>query len=182
LKLLYTPSLPKQLSNSRLLLDTTTLINASKSGDLLKLLAEISNSGCMLVTIPSVVYEFTRGVESIEQYNNQMIFIEKLGVTVISRAEEKITPDMRVFMILYNSLVAKRREKGPSYTDSLLCAMAYKYRKSGGLMIITANHKDIPLALFDREEMITVEINNEFRTESIYKLSNEKLDVQIDTL
>lgn len=68
-----------------------------------------------------------------------------------------------------------KKNNGPSYTDALLCTYAYKYRKHG-MLLITANHKDIPSSMFDRIELITIDVKNELRTEAIYRLSNSKLN------
>lgn len=183
MKLLFTSSLPTDLNNKYLLVDTTTLINASRSEDFLELLVNIVEAGCSLVTIPSVVYEFTRGAQTLDQYNNQLEFIKTLGITVLTRTEESLDANTRVFILAYNKLTSKPNQKGASYTDSLLCAMAYKYVSRGtGLLLMTSNHNDIPNALFDREELITFDVNGDLRTEAIYKLSNTKLTRQLALL
>lgn len=125
-----------------------------------------------MVTIPSVVYEFTRNANNIEGYNSRSAFIKGLNVTVFNRAEETLEKE-KVFKIAYAK--AFKNNNGPSYTDALLCTYAYKYR-TNGMLLMTANHKDIPLSMFDRIELITIDVKNELRTEAIYKLSNSKLN------
>jgi hypothetical protein len=66
------------------------LINASKSDEFLALLSEMSSMGCDLVTIPSVVYEFTRNSNTIAGYNERQEFIKALSITVLPRIEEMI--------------------------------------------------------------------------------------------
>lgn len=174
MNLQYTPSLVNDLSGGYLLLDSTALINASKSDEFLELLSGAVRNGCTLTTIPSVVYEFTRGSDSLEKYNQYLSFINGLGIVVFNKIEETINDEMRVFSLAYNKAFAKRAEqKAPSYTDSLLCMTAYKYRTSH-LKIMTANHKDIPLSLFNRTELITIDIRGELRNEAIYEFSDEK--------
>lgn len=172
MKLQHTPTLATDLSSSYILLDSTAVINASQSDDFLSLLTTIVGSGCIFTTIPSVVYEFTRGSVTVEQYKKQLEFIKDLGITVFHRVEETVDSE-QVFMVAYNKSFDNRREKGPSYTDSLLCAVAYKHRNSN-LKIMTANHKDIPPSIFDRTELITIDIGGDIRTEAIYEFSETK--------
>lgn len=182
MKLLYTPTLAADLSSSYLILDTTVLIHASKSDEFLTLLTELVSAGCTLTTLPSVVYEFTRGSRTVEGYDRQAQFIDGLSITTFNRVEETIDPQMRIFLIAYNKVCAQRsKEKTPSYTDSLLCACAYKYR-ANNLLIMTANHKDIPAAIFDRKELITIDMNGELHNEAIYSFSEEKFGRVLERL
>lgn len=179
MKLQHTPTLATDLSNKHLLLDSTVFIDASKSDEFLSLLTNISAKGCDLMTIPSVMYEFTRNSDTINGYNERQEFIKKLGVTVHNKIEEVLEKE-QVFKIAYAKAFSKN-DKGPSYTDALLCAVAYKYRKNN-LLLMTANHKDIPSSMFDRIELITVDIGGNLRNEAIYKLSANKLNKLLESL
>lgn len=179
MKLQHTPTLVADLSGKYLLLDSTVLINASKSDNFLDLISAISEK-CSLITIPSVVYEFTRNSNSIEGYNERQDFIKGLGIDVYSRVEEVLEKE-QVFKIAYAKAFAVRKEKGPSYTDALLCTLAYKFRNNG-MLLMTANHRDIPQNMFDRTELITIDIGGDLRTEAIYQLSPDKLNQIITTI
>lgn len=182
MKLQYTPSLADDLNGGYLLLDSTAFINASKSDEFLELLSKLVQRGCMLTAIPSVIYEFTRGSRSLDEFNKYLEFIDALGVTVFHRVEETISDEMRVFLLAYNRAFSNRNsQKAPSYTDSLLCATAYKFRTSK-LKIMTANHKDIPESLFDRTELITIDIQGELRTEALYEFSESKFSRMLSAL
>lgn len=180
MKLQHTSTLVADLNGKHLLLDTTVLINASKSDEFLALISDLSIAGCGLITIPSVVYEFTRNANSIAGYNERQEFIKGLNVTVLNRVEEIIEKD-QVFRIAYAKAFSTKHDKGPSYTDALLCSVAYKYRGNDVLMM-TANHKDIPASMFDRIELITIDVNGELRTEAIYRLSPTKLNKMLAKL
>lgn len=182
MKLLHSEHLADDLSSKYLILDSTSLINASQSDDFLTLLVEIKKAGCSFMTIPSVVHEFTRGAKTIEQLNKQLGMIEELKVAVMPRLEESIKGAERIFLQAYNiEASGGRTEKGPSYTDSLLCLLAYKYR-TNSVLLMSANHKDIPASIFDRENFITLEASGTFRTEGIYKLSDSKFGKVLDRL
>jgi predicted nucleic acid-binding protein len=180
LKLQHTSTLAADLSGKHILLDTTVLINASKSDEFLALLSELSSAGCGLVTIAPVVYEFTRNANSITGYNERQEFIKTLNIAVLPRVEEMVEKEP-VFRIAYAAAFSAKGDRGPSYTDALLCSVAYKYR-ANGMLIMTANHKDIPLSMFDRTELISIDISGDLRTEAIYRLSATKLNKIIEKL
>jgi hypothetical protein len=171
LKLQHTPTLPEDLCESSIFIDSTSLIHASKSDEFLTLLSSIAAGGCSFYTIPSVVYEYTRTSNSLEGFKERLEFIKELGIIVFNRVEELIEPH-RIFLVAYNREF-QGNSRGPSYTDSLLCAMAYKHRGSSPY-IMTANHKDMPGSIYDRTELITIDIGGELRTEALYQFSEER--------
>lgn len=164
MSLQHTPTLATDLSKSYILLDSTALIDASRSDDFLNLLSSISEKGCSLITIPSVVYEFTRNANNIEGYNERQEFIKGLNITVLNRIEEILEKE-QVFKIAYAKAFGSK-DKGPSYTDALLCTVAYKHR-GHGMMLMTA---------------ITIDIGGELRIEAIYRLSPNKLNKVIEAI
>lgn len=174
MKLLRSPNLTHNLNGVHLLLDTTSIINASKSNEFLALLTKLSHGGCDLVTIPSVVYEFSRGARTMAEYNEYLQFIAALKLTVLNSIEASFDAQMRVFLVAYHKAFSgKSDKKAPSYTDSLLCMMAYKYRTSG-MLLMTANHRDIPESMFERTELITIDVKGELRNEAIYRLTESR--------
>lgn len=120
------------------------------------------------------------------QLEKQNQFVKDLGVHVMSRVEEAVSKEdqIRVFMFIYNKAFnQKKGDKAPSYTDSILCALIYKYRhNTTGLKLLTANHRDVPQSLFDRDELITIDIEGELRTEAIYSLSENKLQKSLSNV
>lgn len=180
MKLQYTSTLVSDLSCKYLLLDTTVLINASKSDEFLGLLSELYVSGCSLITIPSVIYEFSRNANTITGFNERQEFVKALNITVLKRTEDTFDKD-QVFKIAYAKAFSARGDKGPSYTDALLCSVAYKFR-SHAMLVMTANHRDMPISIFDRVELITIDVGGELRNEAIYSLSPTKLNIFLDKL
>ena len=162
----------RDFKDSFLFIDTTVLIHASLSDEFRNVIKELVVAGCTLYTISSVVYEFTRSANTLDGYAERLQFIEDLGIIIQTRAEELLGADY-VFTVAYN-LACGTSGRGPSYTDSLLARMLYKYRHSD-VYVMTANHKDMPVSIFDRIEFITVDLTNEIATEAVYRLSEEKL-------
>ncbi len=92
MKLLHSERLTDELSSKYLILDSTSLINASQSDDFLTLLVEIKKAGCSFITIPSVVHEFTRGAKTIEQLNmDEVIKPLAFGINTVQAVEYKAT-------------------------------------------------------------------------------------------
>lgn len=180
MKLQHNHTLISDLKNSSIFIDSTALIDANKSDSFLSLLTDIASSGCAFYTIPSVVYEYTRTANTLSGYNERIDFLKTLGVTIFNRVEELIEKQSRVFLVAYNGEFLKENG-GPSYTDSLLCTMAYKHRISEPY-ILTANHKDIPLSIFDRKELITIDIKGKFQIEALYQFSESNFSKVLDRL
>lgn len=179
MKLLHTPTLVSDLTESSIFVDSTALIHASQSDEFLSLLSDIASSGCALYTIPSVVYEYTRTANTLTGYKERLEFIKELGIVVFNRIEELIEKEGQIFLVAYN--IQFTDGKGPSYTDSLLCTMAYKHR-TGEPYVLTANHKDMPLSIFDRKELITLDIRGQFQVEALYQFSESKFNTVLSKL
>ena len=179
MKLQYTPTLASDLKDSSIFVDSTALIHANKSDEFLVLLTDIAGAGCNLYTIPSVVYEYTRTSNNFVGFKDRLEFIKELGIIVFNRIEEMVEKESRIFLVAYNTAFTEGR--GPSYTDSLLCTMAYKHRASNPF-VLTANHKDMPLSIFDRKELITIDINGQFNVEALYQFSESKFSKVLNKL
>lgn len=128
------------------------------------------------------MHEFTRGAKDTTQLQSQLQLIKGLGVNLVTRLEEMIKDENRIFLFAYNNAAANGRgEKGPSYVDSLLCLLLYKYRHMD-IKLLTANHKDVPLSIFNRDELITMTIGGDIRTEALYSFSEAKYGKVLDKL
>ena len=180
-KILYAPDLMGKLSDATLLIDSTALIDATNQSIFMDFLIGISESGCTMITVPSVLYEFKRGAKDLERANYFDEVIQGLGIVPISKIENlALDPKNQVFTVMYNSMaLGSRTERGPSYTDSLLCLAMYVYRHSK-ILLLTSNYKDVPLDLFSREDLIVYDTGKDVRTAAIYSLSEDKLSRQLD--
>lgn len=166
MKILYPPNLIVEIANSDLFLDTNTFIGAISFPELFEeFFKQLKNNGCVYLTIPSVVFEFTRGVESIQAFNKRAEFITSLS---------SIYPIERHLNDLESLTIVLQRIQGSiSYTDFLLLACLYKFPTS---YLISANHKDCPLDILDRKFVITVDTEKDIRNYGIYKFSLEKFN------
>lgn len=162
----YHQSLPTKLSYSHLFLDTNTFIGAISFPEIFEtLFKELKGVNCAFVTIPSVVFEFTRGTESIKDFNKRAKFITDLSL---------VYPIERYLDGLEDLIVVLQRIQGSiSYTDFLLLACLYKFPKS---FLISANHKDCPNEILDRKFVITVDTDKDIKTYGVYQFSLEKFN------
>lgn len=166
MRIFYPQTLLTELAHSNLFIDTNTFIGAISFPEVFEnLIKELKNAGCSYLTIPSVVFEFTRGTESVQDFNKRAKFITDLS---------SVYPIERYLDGLENlTLVLQKIQGSISYTDFLLLACLYKFPKS---FLISANHKDCPLDILDRKFVITVDTDKEIRNYGIYQFSSEKFN------
>lgn len=161
------------------MLDASVFIDASKSDKFTDFIKELIKIECNLWTVPHVQFEFTRYASTIGEYNQFVTFIKDLGVVTLNRVEEMILEKSTLFTVALNKV--QHGGKHMSYTDSILCTLCYYYRNSDAYLM-TSNHNDIPMALFDRVDVITFEYGGIIRTEGLYKLSSKKLSAVLKKL
>ncbi len=165
MKILYESNLVSKLSNHTFLfLDTTAFVTAFNYEEFGELLKNIKDNNCDLLTIPSVVFEFTRGSDSLESYNRRVEYINHLvSVYPIERHLEE----------LQGIMVAFQKIGGLSYTDFLLSACLYKFK---GALLLTENHTHFPPAIFDKVSIVTVDTGKDIRNHVVYSLSEVKFE------
>lgn len=172
MRIFYPQTLLSELAHSDLFLDTNTFIGAISFPELFEeLIKQLKDNGCAYVTIPSVVFEFTRGTESIQDFNKRAEFIASLS---------SIYPIERHLDDLEDLTVVLQKIQGhTSYTDFLLIACLYKFSKS---FLISANHKDCPLDILDRKFVITVDTDKDIKNYGIYQFSMDKFNKAAESI
>lgn len=167
MKILHDPNLPSDLANSNLFIDTNSFIAIAHFEELyIDILNKIEKEDCALLTIPSVLFEFTRGAQTIKEFNERTSFVSSLVKNIYPI--EKHLSELTEFTV-----VLQRLAGNASYTDFLLCACLYKFPSS---FLLTGNHKDFPISILNRKHLITVDTDSEIRTYGIYQLSKEKFN------
>ena len=180
--IIHSPELIESLKNTNLVVDSTAIIDASRNSDFLKFLQELSSVDCVLVATPSVIYEILRFAKTEEKQAELKELLNDLNIQMSNGIEEEaLKRDNLPFISAYiNSVLGnKNREKGPSFTDSLLCFLLYKYRHTK-IKLLTKNYLDIPPAIFDREEIIAYESSNQITTHAIYSLNEKRAERAIE--
>ncbi|HSW65508.1 MAG TPA: hypothetical protein VLI54_00010 [Bacillota bacterium] len=127
-----------------------------------------------MITIPSVVFEFSRGAKTVEEYNWYVDYINNLGVVVYKHAEEQMVID-KAFSVILQAECKKSGCKA-SYTDFLLMMLLHKFANMpNNIFLMTSNYRDVPTSVFDRDELIALEYQNSIQTQGLYKNSASKL-------
>jgi hypothetical protein len=168
MKLTYPSSLVAQLSSSYVFLDTNVFLCAINNDGFYSFLLRLHDKGCALVTTQSVIFEFSRGAKSVEEYNWYVDYINNLGVTVYGQAEKELQSD-KAFSVLLQAECKKYGSKA-SYTDFLLLMMLHKFvHTPDRVYLMTSNYKDVPTNLFERYEIIALEYEKGVQTQALYK-------------
>lgn len=174
MKLVTPRGLASSLYSCHLLLDTNVFFHAVDNDEFYSFLLELHNSGCSLMTIPSVVFEFARGAKSVAEYNWYVDYINNLGIGIYTHVEEQIVKDKAFSVILQTE--CKKVGSKAGYTDFLLMMLLHKFsHMEKSIYLMTSNYQDIPLSIFDRNELLALEFRGGVQTQALYKNSLDKL-------
>lgn len=122
MKILHDSTLVSSLKNSDLFLDTNVFIGALfPKSPVAKLLKDLSLNGCTFLSIQSVLFEFTRGGGTIENFGKRLKFITEDLKTAIYPIERNLDKLEDLIVVL------QRIKSDASYTDFLLTACLYKF-------------------------------------------------------
>lgn len=155
------------LENKHLLVDTNFLIDAvNLSGFFEDLIQEIKKVDCFIVGIHAVLFEFTKGNKSIQNYKKLVEFYDQ----VIDSNISIILPIMQNVSNI--SKVLKKRGGQLSYVDALLLATLMQYSESG-MYLISRDRSDIPTSLFPIKSVITVDSDQNNCFYSIYSFDRQ---------
>lgn len=170
--LVKSPNLVNDLNAKYLFMDTNVLVSMIKYPTLFAdLLEELALVGCAFLTIPQVIFEFTRGTETVTEYKKRVEFAPANNITVYP-----IDRHLGEFKEL--PLIVHKVSRGISYTDYLLCVCLCKFSSA----YLISEDRDIPTALFDRKHIVTVDTDKDLRTFGIYAHSEEKLELIADSV
>ncbi len=166
MKILHDSTLVDNLKNSYLFLDTNVFVGALFPNlPIYEFLKKLSSSECTFLSIQSVLFEFTRGGGTIENFHNRAKFITEDLKTTIYPIERELDNLEDLIVVL------QRIKADASYTDFLLTACLYKFPNA---FLLTENHKDFPTEILDRKYLITIDADKEIRNYAIYQFSVEK--------
>lgn len=162
---LYPQQILNDLKDHFIFLDTGVFITAPKSKSFVELLVKLRNeANCSFSTIPSVLFEYTNGSETLDRYNKKATFLKSLVDNIDPLTFLNNIPDFYVVM-------AKINDQNKSQTDFLLAACLYNYRHAK-VALLSGDLKAYP-AFFPRTHVITVEQDG---TKAIRNLAVYKFD------
>lgn len=159
----------ERLTGKILFLDTNVFIGALVSDEFAVFLADLrGQSDVEFLTISSVVYEFTRGSKTLEEFNDKRQFINDLVDRVISVGPLLENAKNDVFSLLMSRLVSS---KDSGYTDFLLATCLYQYSQADEIFLMTADQRSMPLAIFDVIGTLAATDGHTLRHYGVYQLN-----------
>ena len=75
------------LENTRVLLDTCTIIDASNCDDVDSYLRKMQDEGCTFLSLPAVREEFTCSAKGLEEYNESLEYLNSLNIVFLNNTE-----------------------------------------------------------------------------------------------
>lgn len=148
-----------ELSHSHIIIDTNFLIDASISmvrvgeeSPYREMIQELKSKNCVFVTFFPVELEFYKGSDLLrDRYRKEDFFRDT--VDVLLPVDESLLSEARTMTMVYRSAGSRL-----SITDYVLAAGLMKYGKgSSNVLLLTKDHGDFPLSIFDRFSVIPLQ-------------------------
>lgn len=161
---IYPPDIQRQLKDYHLFLDTNVFIYAAKNKSFFDFLTGLNNAAnCSFTTIPSVLFEFTSGSDTAQKYAERTDFLTSLVDSINPVSFINSIPD-------FYTVMAKVNSKNKSYTDFLLAACLYQFRRSK-VALLTTDLKAFP-PFFPLTQLISVSHTNEVVNFGIFQFNS----------
>lgn len=169
---IHTPSLAKTLEGSNLLLDTCTIIEMLKSEEICKLIGDLTEPDCNLLSISPVKDELTYGANTTKEYSDVSKFLSTQKILILDETRRPY-PENEVEIL--RIALSRCKKINPSYVDRVLLSIPYFYRKSSEkIFLATLNYKDVPLEFFQCVGMITYCTKGAFRNIGFYEFDQKQ--------
>jgi len=160
IQLLQTTSSFANLGNCHILVDTNFLIDAKNYPNVFdNIIESLRNQSCTLVGITAVLFEFTKGAKSKEEYKKKVEYYRSIINTTLP-----LTPDIHDNISNLNRVLMKK-SLHLSYADGLLLAMLMKYPT---LKLLSKDRSDIPTTFFPVFMSLLLETNDNNCSFNIY--------------
>lgn len=161
--------LTQRIKGKHILLDTGVIIRAfeffQKFEDFFRLLG---STNCIPVYFPLIEFEFIRGAHILEHRQKREEFLKSVsGVNMPFRTEQIMSDAIRIA-----NCYAARKINNPSVVDC--CIAAYIKQFSANLLLVTLNHKDFPLFLFDRIFIYPIDTETDIFPLAFYSFNTKK--------
>lgn len=162
---IYPPHIHHELKDFHVFLDTNVFIYAAKNESFFDFLASLkSDAHCGFATIPSVIFEFTNGANTMSQYNERVAFIKSIVDRIDPMAYLNKISDFYVVM-------SKVNEQNKAYTDFQLAACLYNYKHTK-VGLLTADLKAFP-AFYPRTHILAVEHKKEIKNFGVFQFDEK---------
>lgn len=162
--------LGKILNNKFVVFDTNILIESTLHMDAFKdLLSFLDNNNCNTVHFELTKFEFTRNAYKEKERQEKENFFDKLNSSPMPFSDQIMKDALEISRIYAHQKVQKGQI---SLVDC--CIAAYLKQYEDKLFLLTANHKDFPISLFDRISIYPIDKGNDVLAPAFYKFNQEK--------
>lgn len=153
--LLQSEGVDDLLKKSTVFLDTNVFYVAQENEEFLEFLYAKNNDDTALVTINSVVYEYTRGSSTVEELRERTDFINGI-VKIVKPINQVIESERNNVFSLVMSLVTRSQDS--QYTDYILASMLNMFRGTPEkCYVLTSDAKAFSRDIFNVIGSITVD-------------------------
>jgi hypothetical protein len=166
----------KDIKYRHILVDTCFIVNYLRAlrnkdcrdyDDFVSILKSNSN---IFVTVYSVLLEYLKGEDILSNYRKKYDFFNTLIQSVLP-IDPYLIDECKRMIILY-----RKEGKDISANDYLLATALKKYHKSE-MLLLTSDHGDFPMKIFDRESIVPLQnISGGITTFALLKYSVTKGD------
>jgi len=163
---LHPPQIFEKLRYKTLFLDTNVFSTAFRYEELTNFLLDLRENDCALVTIPSVLFEVTRGSATLSVYNERA---EALKSLVTYTDPMAFANQLDAFSVVMAKLLKPERSQ---YTDFLLSACLFKYRASGEVLLMTSDIQSLPSSILIVSTSSLRKNRSEIRNFGIFRLND----------
>lgn len=159
-----------QLDHKYILFDTNIFIKAAKHFDTFEIIfRELKRLSCPITYFPLIEFEFTRDASITKKRKEREEFFEKIAALPMPIEKTLIDEALAISKVYsFNKISIDQI----SLVDCIIAAYVKHYHAS--LFLMTTNHKDFPLILFDRIQTFALDAGAEVLVPAIYKFNNEK--------
>lgn len=160
------------LGTKFIIFDTNILIEAFKHFDSFKvLLNDLHHYNCKPLYFPLIEFEFTRDAMRPEHNKARRGFLE----TIIGGTKLPINDDLVDIAVEIARVYAHQKDIASNKISIVDCCVAAYMRKyQNKLFLLTMNHRDFPLVLFDRIQPFALDANDNVLAPAIYKFNEAK--------
>lgn len=172
MELVFTPNLKELLAESHLLIDTCTVIDASKCSEVYSFLKEVKKRGCTLLSVKAVRDEYLCSASSLEEYKELLMVYSALNMAELPQIDQLLVESEGAY---FNMALSRCKGIHPSHVDRMLLFAAYFYGKApNNVYLMTSNHKDVPEELFDCVGFISHNIGG-FHNIGVYEVNKSNI-------
>lgn len=134
------------------------------------LVQELQNASCTISINDFIKIEFLRDSNHQREAKTKKEFLEELCEYVSLPIQKQVFEDA----VILSSIYAARKCHGVDFVDLITSALLKSFTHENGLVLMTANHKDFPLIVHDRIDVLALDLEKEVIAIGFYRVNPAK--------